>query len=82
MSPQDTHNYNHLWQPLMSRFASCFLLLYIAPLRALSHIIFLQNSLSLRYVCVSVLSVLLLGQQHCESGLGEWVEFTGGKRSL
>ena len=34
------------------------------------------------YVCVCVLNVLLLGQQHSENGLGEWVEFTGGKRSL
>ena len=44
--------------------------------------IFVQSSLSLRYVCVCVLNVLLLGQQHSENGLGEWVEFTGGKRSL
>ena len=29
-----------------------------------------------------VLNVSLLGQQHSENGLGEWVEFTGGKRSL
>ena len=29
-----------------------------------------------------VLNVLLLGQQRSENGLGEWVEFTGGKRSL
>ena len=38
-------------------------------------LIFVQSSLSLRYVCVYVLNVLLLGQQHSENGLGEWVEF-------
>ena len=31
---------------------------------------------------MSVLNVLLLGPKHCENGLGEWVEFTGGKISL
>ena len=40
-----------------------------------------RSSLSLRYVCLSLLNVLLLGQQQCENDLGEWVEFTGGKLS-
>ena len=31
---------------------------------------------------MSVLNVLFLGEQHRENGLGEWVEFTSGKRSL
>ena len=33
---------------------------------------------------MSVLNVLLLGQQHSGNGLGEcvYIEFTGGKRSL
>ena len=31
---------------------------------------------------VHVCLVLLLGQYHCEEGLGEWVEFTSDQRYL
>ena len=33
-------------------------------------------------VCLFCMNVLLLGQYHCEEGLGEWVEFTSDQRFL
>ena len=87
MSSQGNHNCKQQPSLVALDIQFCFLppasILYCSLPRSLSlSLIFVQSSLSLRYVCVCVLNVLLLGQQHSENSLGEWVEFTGGQRFL